>query len=64
MKFIGFGGIWCSPEQITKDGDFKIKGVLSKHPNHPEVARYEHFASTRERDIRYNQLMMQLENGF
>jgi hypothetical protein len=56
MKPIPFSGMMCLPHDIQKDGDFKIKGTLSR-PNTPLLVRYEHFASIQERDKRYNMIV-------
>ena len=56
MKQIPFGGMLCNPINITKEGDFKIKGVISNNGSQ-EIARYEYFASMDERDKRYNMIM-------
>lgn len=63
MKQIVFSGVLCLPEDVEKDGNFKIRGRLSspKLVNHPPVYRYEQFATTRERDMRYTQIMRQLD---
>ena len=58
MKPIPFSGILCAPDDIQKEGDFKIKGVINTPNNaHPQILRYEHFPSTEERDKRYNMIM-------
>lgn len=58
MKPIAFSGMKCHPLNIQKDGNFRIKGVITiKNDNHPEIVRYENFASTQERDTRYNMIM-------
>lgn len=58
MKPIAFSGMMCNPQDIEKDGQFRIKGVINhaKH-NHPPIVRYENFASSAERDTRYNMIM-------
>ena len=56
MKPIPFSGMMCLPHEIVKEGDFKIKGTLSRGKNHPSIVRYEHFASPSERDARYNMI--------
>lgn len=62
MKPIAFSGMMCHPKDIQKEGDFKIKGVINdaKH-NHPQIVRYESFASTQERDARYEMIMKLLK---
>lgn len=57
MKPIPFSGMLCLPQEIQKDGDFKIKGTLSRAKDAPPLVRYEHFASTLERDKRYNMIV-------
>lgn len=59
MKPIAFSGMLCYPNNLQKDGKFRIKGVISNYAdnsekNHPDIVRYENFASTEERDKRYN----------
>jgi hypothetical protein len=57
MKPIAFSGMMCSPINITKDGEFRIKGVINHAKDHPEIVRYENFASTEERDKRFNMIV-------
>lgn len=57
MKMIKFSGMLCSPFQIMKDGDFKIKGIMHNAKDHPPVMRYEHFACKEERDKKYDILV-------
>ncbi len=66
MRQIAFSGMWCSPTEIQKDGDFKIRGTMStsRMTDHPPIIRYEHFASPAERDVRYNHIMKHLEDSF
>lgn len=66
MRQIAFSGMWCAPDNVIKEGDFKIRGTVSPSNmvNHPPVHRYESFASTLERDIRYTTLMRQLDDSF
>jgi hypothetical protein len=57
MKPIPFSGMMCYPTDIQKEGDFKIRGTINVPNNtHPQIVRYEHFASPIERDTRYNML--------
>lgn len=60
MKLIPFSGMMCYPHELEKDGDFRIKGKLSKtnrSPEIPPIERYEYFPSVMERDKRYNMLV-------
>jgi hypothetical protein len=57
MNAIPFSGMLCYPAEIVKEGDFKIKGTLSRATNMPPLVRYEYFGSILERDQRYNVLM-------
>lgn len=58
MKPIPFSGMMCNPRDISKEGDFKIKGVINVGEyNHPQIVRYEHFPCVEERDKRYNMLL-------
>lgn len=66
MKQIPFSGMMCHPTEITKDGDFKIKALLSpinRHPEIPPIVRYEHFPCIAERDKRYDMLLNLLKEG-
>jgi hypothetical protein len=64
MKPIPFSGMMCNPQNITKEGHFKIKGVIRPSDNtHPEIVRYEHFPSSEERDKRYNMIVNLLKEG-
>lgn len=58
MRPIAFSGMMCAPKDIVKDGDFRIKGIIH-HGNHlhPPIERLEYFASSYERDKRYNMIM-------
>ena len=54
MKPIPFSGMMCNPLDIQKDGQFRIKGVMRVADNsHPEIARYEYFPATYQRDERF-----------
>lgn len=54
MKPIPFSGMMCRPVDISKEGDFKIKGVINTANNsHPQIVRYEHFPCAEERDKRF-----------
>jgi hypothetical protein len=66
MRQIAFSGMWCSPQNIVKDGDFRIRGTMSPPlmKNHPPIHRYENFPSVAERDKRYNALMKQMDDSF
>lgn len=66
MRQIAFSGMWCSPHGVEKDGDFRIRGTMSPPGaiGVPAMYRYEYFASRDERDVRYRQVMRQLEDGF
>ena len=57
MKLIKFSGMLCRPVNLTKDGDFKIKGVMNHAKDQPELVRYEHFACKEERDKKYDLLV-------
>ena len=58
MRPIPFSGMMCAPENIEKEGDFKIKGIINVATNnHPQIVRYEYFASLEERNKRYNMIM-------
>jgi hypothetical protein len=55
MKPIPFSGMLCSPMNIEKDGEFRIKGTVNVPNNtHPPVIRYENFACSAERDKRFD----------
>lgn len=57
MKPIPFSGMQCNAVDISKDGDFRIKGVIRIADNtHPEIVRYEHFPSIQERDKRFEMI--------
>lgn len=57
MKPIAFSGMMCNPHDIQKDGDFRIKGVINPPNNlHPQIVRYENFASSAERDVRFEMI--------
>lgn len=45
------------PADVLKDGDYRIKAILSNKKDCPEIIRYEYFASQLERDKRYNHIM-------
>jgi len=54
MKPIPFSGMLCSPMNIEKDGEFRIKGTMNVPNNgHPSIVRYENFACKEERDQRF-----------
>lgn len=53
MKLIPFSGMLCHPLDIEKDGDFKIKGTITRAIDQPAIVRYEYFASKEERDNKY-----------
>ena len=57
MRPIPFSGMMCHPFDIQKDGDFKIKGTVSRAKDQPELVRYEHFPCKAERDKRYDVIM-------
>jgi hypothetical protein len=57
MKLIPFSGMMCHPLEIVKDGDFRIKGTISRAINEPALVRYEYFACIQERDQKYNLLV-------
>lgn len=58
MKPLPFSGMLCSPVDIQKDGEFKIKGIIRVADNsHPEIVRFEHFPCAEERDKRFNMIM-------
>lgn len=47
MNRIPFSGMMCSPENIQKEGDFKIVGKVGA------IMRAEYFPSKDERDRRF-----------
>lgn len=58
MKPIPFSGMLCSPMDIQKDGEFRIRGTINVLNNtHPAIHRFENFPSPEERDKRYNMIM-------
>lgn len=61
MKLIPFSGMMCHPLEITKDGDFKIKGMISRAIDQPALIRYEHFACKEERDRKYELIVKLLK---
>lgn len=62
MKPIPFSGMLCNPMDVQKDGEFRIKGIINVPNNtHPPVIRYENFACSAERDVRYNMIMKLLK---
>lgn len=64
MKPIAFSGMMCRPQDVTKEGEFKIKGVITPANNlHPEIVRYEHFPSSEERNKRYEMITKLLKEN-
>jgi len=63
MIQIPFSGMMCLPQDVQKDGDFKIKGTLSRSKDQPPIVRYEYFGSTLERDKRFDMLTKLLKEA-
>jgi len=57
MKPIAFSGMMCHPTDIQKEGDFKIKGTVSRAKDQPVLVRYEYFPCKEQRDKRYDVLL-------
>lgn len=63
MRPIPFSGMMCAPENIEKEGDFKIRGRISTGKECPSIDRFEFFACKEERDLRFNLIMNMLKEG-
>lgn len=57
MKPIAFSGMMCNPIDIQKEGDYRIKGIINRAKDMPELVRFEYFANKYERDKRFDHIM-------
>lgn len=54
----------CRPVDIQKEGDFKIKGIMNKAKDIPELVRYEYFTCKEERDKKFDLITRLLREDY